>query len=94
MSREELERKSHQPTPLREPLMRALTEPMQRRATPQRMTLGLRVLLWMLQGLRVGTLEVQLPGGARRIYEGGEAGPRGVLQIRDPAMISQVLKNG
>lgn len=77
-----------------EPLMSALTEPMQPAPQPARMGLGLRLLSWMLQGLRVGSLEVSFPNGSVRRYVGSEAGPHGVLNIRKATLVRHVLRNG
>jgi len=54
----------------------------------------LRLLLWMLKGLRIGTLDVRLPGGATRAYAGAEPGPHGVLHILDERMAGQVVRGG
>jgi cyclopropane-fatty-acyl-phospholipid synthase len=79
----------------REPLMHALTEPMQRdRASGSGLSLGLRLLLYMLRGLRVGSLVVELPDGSRRDFEGGIPGPHGVLQVRRPDLVSHVMRCG
>ena len=56
--------------------------------------LGLRVLMYMLQGLRIGRLDVTLPNGEARSFVGSEPGPHGVLYIRSPRLIGHVLKNG
>lgn len=57
-------------------------------------SLGLRLLLYMLRGLRVGRLDVTLPNGQTRSFVGTEPGPQGVLHIRSSAVIGRVLRNG
>jgi cyclopropane-fatty-acyl-phospholipid synthase len=57
--------------------------------------LGLQVLLYMLRGLRYGELELQLPNGERRLFQGSaRAELRGVLQIRSDKLIGHVLRGG
>jgi len=55
---------------------------------------GLRLLMYMLKGLRTGRLDVTLPGGERREFTGTEPGPHGVLNIKDKRLVRYVLKNG
>jgi cyclopropane-fatty-acyl-phospholipid synthase len=55
---------------------------------------GLRLLMFMLQGLRIGRLDVTLPNGDARSFAGCEPGPHGVLYIRSGRLIGRVLKNG
>ncbi|SEQ33864.1 cyclopropane-fatty-acyl-phospholipid synthase [Solimonas aquatica] len=56
--------------------------------------LSLRLMLYMLKGLRIGSLDVLLPGGELRQFRGSEPGPHGVLQIRSAALIRHVLRGG
>jgi cyclopropane-fatty-acyl-phospholipid synthase len=56
--------------------------------------LALRVLLYMLKGLRIGRLDVTLPNGEQHHFTGAEPGPHGVLHIRSPRLVGYVLKNG
>lgn len=56
--------------------------------------IGLRVLLAMLEGMKIGRLEVNLPNGSKRIYEGTEPGPHGILNIRDKRLVRRVLLGG
>lgn len=57
--------------------------------------LGLRLLLYMLSGLRIGSLDVRLPDGTTRHFAGTEDGPHGVLHIKDGgALIRHVLRSG
>jgi cyclopropane-fatty-acyl-phospholipid synthase len=59
------------------------------------MTLGLRMLRYMLRGVRVGTLDVTWPNGAQDRFGGIERPDlHGVLNIHNGAMIRHVLKNG
>ncbi|MFP5305377.1 MAG: class I SAM-dependent methyltransferase [Gammaproteobacteria bacterium] len=60
----------------------------------RRLSWGLRLLLYMLRGLRVGSLDVTLPTGETRSFHGTEPGPHGVLNIRSPALIGHVLRAG
>jgi cyclopropane-fatty-acyl-phospholipid synthase len=60
----------------------------------QKLALGLRFLMWMFEGIRIGRLEVTLPNGERRQFEGREPGPHGVLHIHDARLMRLVLKNG
>jgi cyclopropane-fatty-acyl-phospholipid synthase len=55
---------------------------------------GLRLLMYMLQGVRIGRLDVTLPNGERREFAGTQPGPHGVLHIRSRKLIGHVLKNG
>jgi cyclopropane-fatty-acyl-phospholipid synthase len=55
---------------------------------------GLRLLMYMLKGLRIGRLDVTLPNGEAREFIGTEPGPHGVLHIRSRRLIGHVLKNG
>jgi cyclopropane-fatty-acyl-phospholipid synthase len=59
------------------------------------MTLGLRLLRYMLRGVRIGSLDVTWPDGSSDSF-GGQERPElhGILRIRDGAMIRHVLKNG
>jgi len=56
--------------------------------------LGLRLLLYMLKGLRIGRLDVTLPNGEARSFAGTEPGPHGVLHIRSPRLVGYVLRHG
>ena len=56
--------------------------------------LGLRLLMYMLSGLRIGSLDVSLPDGSTRRYTGAEAGPHGVWHIRSGRLIRHVLSAG
>lgn len=60
----------------------------------QRLSWGLRLMMYMLRGLRIGALDVTLPNGELREYRGSEPGPHGVLHIRSGAMIGHVLRGG
>ena len=55
----------------------------------------LRLMLYMLSGLRKGSLDIHLPNGATRHYEGAEPGPHGVWQITDSERLARhVLSAG
>lgn len=53
-----------------------------------------RALLYMLRGLRVGRLELTLPNGETRCFQGAEPGPQGALHLRSPRVLGYVLRNG
>jgi cyclopropane-fatty-acyl-phospholipid synthase len=57
-------------------------------------SLPVRVLLYILRGVRIGRLDVVLPGGAMRSFTGSEPGPHGVLQLKDSGLAWRVLRNG
>lgn len=69
-----------------------LPRPLQPQAT--RTALGIRVLMYMLKGLRIGSLDVTLPTGEQRSFRGSEPGPHGVLNIRSNALVGHVLAGG
>lgn len=59
------------------------------------LSMGLKMLMFMLKGLKIGQLDVHLPNGETRQFRGTERPElHGVLNIRDGAMIRHVLKNG
>jgi cyclopropane-fatty-acyl-phospholipid synthase len=56
---------------------------------------GLKLLMFMLKGIKIGQLDVHLPNGETRQFRGSERPElHGVLNIRDGAMIRHVLRNG
>ena len=56
---------------------------------------GLRTLMFMLKGIKIGQLDVNLPNGETRHFRGTERPElHGVINIRDGAIIRRVLKNG
>ena len=60
----------------------------------QRSSLGLRLFLYVIRGLQVGSLDIHLPGGERRTLTGTQPGPHGVLQINNSRIFGHVLRNG
>jgi cyclopropane-fatty-acyl-phospholipid synthase len=58
------------------------------------LSLGLKLLVYMLSGMRVGSLEVRLPNGAVRHLEGSEPGPSAVWNIKSDRLIKHVLASG
>jgi cyclopropane-fatty-acyl-phospholipid synthase len=63
-------------------------------ARATRVPLVLHLLMYMFRGIRVGKLEVTLPNGDVRHFQGSQPGPEGVLRIHDAKLIRHVLKNG
>lgn len=60
-----------------------------------RVSWPLRLLLYMLGGIRKGTLEVELPDGSTRRFEGAEPGPHGVWRIVDgDRLVRHLLAGG
>jgi cyclopropane-fatty-acyl-phospholipid synthase len=57
-------------------------------------SLPVRLLLYILRGVRIGQLDVVLPGGATRSFVGTEPGPHGVLKLNDNGLAWKVLRNG
>jgi cyclopropane-fatty-acyl-phospholipid synthase len=47
-----------------------------------------------LEGLRRGSLEIRLPGGGIRRFEGPEEGPRVEIEVRDPRFFQRMLFDG
>ncbi|HEY0975487.1 MAG TPA: cyclopropane-fatty-acyl-phospholipid synthase family protein [Solimonas sp.] len=61
---------------------------------PASTSLGLRVLMYMLKGMRIGSLDVTLPNGGVHQFRGAQEGPHGVLYLRSSAVIGRVLRGG
>lgn len=60
-----------------------------------RSSLRLQLMLYMLRGLHYGSLEVNLPNGERRAYQGKERPDlHGVLNVRSEKMLDHVLAAG
>ncbi len=64
------------------------------RAGSRGLSLGLRMLLYMLSGLRVGSLDVRMPNGALRQFRGSTPGPHAVWHIKNERLIGHVLHGG
>ncbi len=62
--------------------------------TPARLSLSGRLLETAARHLEVGSLELRFPGRSPRLFAGSEDGPRGVLEIIDPAFLRRVLVAG
>jgi cyclopropane-fatty-acyl-phospholipid synthase len=58
------------------------------------LSLGLRLLLYMLSGLKIGALDLTLPDGSSRHFAGAQPGPHGVWHIRSERLIRHVLAAG
>ena len=59
-----------------------------------RVPLSLSILMYMLRGVKVGKLDVTLPNGEVRTFQGELPGPEGQLRIHNAGLIRHVLKNG
>lgn len=59
-----------------------------------RTPLSLRLLFYILRGIRVGSLDVILPGGEQRSLGGKEPGPHGVLHITSGRIVGHILRGG
>lgn len=55
---------------------------------------GLKLLTYMLSGLQVGSLDLSLPNGATRRFQGSRPGPHGMLRIKSDRIIRHVLRGG
>jgi cyclopropane-fatty-acyl-phospholipid synthase len=62
--------------------------------TTGKVSLPLQIFMYMLKGVRYGTLDVTLPNGTQRHFAGALPGKHGVLNIHSDALIKHVLKNG
>ncbi|MCX7070746.1 MAG: cyclopropane-fatty-acyl-phospholipid synthase [Gammaproteobacteria bacterium] len=58
------------------------------------LSLGLRVLMYMMSGVRIGTLDIVLPNGSTRRFEGSEPGPHGLWQIKSERLMRHLLAGG
>ncbi|MFX4370012.1 hypothetical protein ABTA37_19980, partial [Acinetobacter baumannii] len=58
------------------------------------LSLGMRLLLYMISGLRIGSMDVTLPNGSTRRLEGTEPGPHGVWHIKSNKVINHLLASG
>ncbi|WP_439640137.1 class I SAM-dependent methyltransferase [Nevskia sp.] len=58
------------------------------------LSLGLRVLMYMMSGVRIGTLDIVLPNGSTRRFEGSEPGPHGLWQIKSERLMRHLLTGG
>lgn len=55
---------------------------------------GLKILMYMMSGVKVGTLDIVLPNGSTRRFEGNEPGPHGLWQIKSEALMRHLLAGG
>ncbi len=55
---------------------------------------GLKILMYMMSGVKVGTLDVVLPNGSTRRFEGREPGPHGLWQIKNERLMRHLLTGG
>jgi cyclopropane-fatty-acyl-phospholipid synthase len=63
-------------------------------AAGERVVAGLRLMLRLVARLRRGALELQLPDGSVRRFEGAEAGPRAVLRLNNDRLPRRYLSGG
>ncbi len=55
---------------------------------------GLKILMYMMSGVKVGTLDIVLPNGSTRRFEGNEPGPHGLWQIKSERLMRHLLTGG
>lgn len=55
---------------------------------------SLRVLMYMMSGVRIGTLDIELPNGSRRRFEGSQPGPHGLWRIKSERLMRHLLTGG
>ncbi|WP_022976652.1 SAM-dependent methyltransferase [Nevskia ramosa] len=55
---------------------------------------GLKILMYMMSGVKVGTLDIVLPNGSTRRFEGREPGPHGLWQIKNERLMRHLLTGG
>ena len=55
---------------------------------------GLKILMYMMSGVKVGTLDIVLPNGSTRRFEGREPGPHGLWQIKSERLMRHLLTGG
>ena len=65
-----------------------------RQADGRGVSLGLKLLMYMVSGIRFGSLDVTLPNGSVRRFAGSEPGPHGVWHIKSDRLIRHVLASG
>ena len=65
-----------------------------RRDNGKGVSLGLRLLMYMVSGIRFGSLDVTLPDGSVRQFTGSQPGPHGVWHIRSERLIRHILASG
>lgn len=58
------------------------------------LSLGLKLLMYMMSGIKVGSMDITLPNGMQRRIEGSAPGPHGVWQIKSPRIINHLLASG
>lgn len=79
----------------REPYSPQLPAALASRGSLRGLPWTLRLMLYMLSGLRKGTLDVHLPDGVVRQFQGQESGPHGVWRIKNPdRLMRHVLASG
>ena len=54
----------------------------------------MKLVVYMLSGMRKGSLDLTLPDGSTRRFEGSEPGPHGAWRIKSERLIGHVLTSG
>ena len=65
-----------------------------RQADGRGVSLGLKLLMYMVSSIRFGSLDVTLPNGSVRRFAGSEPGPHGVWHIKSDRLIRHILASG
>jgi cyclopropane-fatty-acyl-phospholipid synthase len=58
------------------------------------LSLGLKILMYMLSGIKIGSMDITLPNGATRHFEGSEPGPHGIWNIKSERLVGHLLRSG
>lgn len=55
---------------------------------------GMRLLMYMISGVKIGSMDVTLPNGSTRHLAGSEPGPHGVWNIKSARVIHHLVASG
>jgi len=66
----------------------------QSRGDTRGLSWGMKLLLYMMSGIKVGSMDITLPNGMQRRIEGTEPGPHGVWNIKSPRVINHLVASG
>lgn len=58
------------------------------------LSIGMKLLMYMISGLKAGSMDVRLPNGTQRHLEGTQPGPHGVWNIKSGRVIHHLLASG